>query len=125
MCCSNAYHNLLHVTDVTQGQANLVQELQANWKHAGKPGFSWTQLLALAIAAPVHDLGHPGTSNVHQVARSKGTAAELPDGYPANEQLHVKAFLQLVEGCGLLDRLTAEDRAQVSVAAVQHWLADK
>ena len=58
---SNPYHNIVHLVDVLQTCAAFLGEFGAS-KLVNE-----TDILALFLAALVHDIGHPGLSNAYQV----------------------------------------------------------
>jgi 3'5'-cyclic nucleotide phosphodiesterase len=58
---ANPYHNLVHLVDVMQTCAAFLGEIGA------ANILNDTDILALFLAALVHDIGHPGLSNAYQV----------------------------------------------------------
>lgn len=56
-CRSNPYHNSTHAADVVQALTCMLLTDQLN-RH-----FADLEILAMLIAAIVHDVGHPGVTN--------------------------------------------------------------
>ena len=57
----NPYHNMTHLTDVMQTCAVFMGEM------GGASVVNDTDILALFLAAFVHDIGHPGLNNAYQI----------------------------------------------------------
>ena len=57
----NPYHNMTHLTDVMQTCAVFMGEM------GGASVVNDTDVLALFLAALVHDIGHPGLNNAYQI----------------------------------------------------------
>ena len=75
----NTYHNDIHAADVTHTSFLF---LSGGLRHALPP----IEQLALILAAVVHDLGHPGTTNTFQI----NTKSELATKY--NELSVLESF---------------------------------
>ena len=57
----NPYHNFVHIVDVMQTCASFLTEMGASGV------LNDTDILALFLSAFLHDIGHPGLSNMYQI----------------------------------------------------------
>mmetsp|Transcript_37070 Transcript_37070/g.71117 ORF Transcript_37070/g.71117 Transcript_37070/m.71117 type:complete len:435 (+) Transcript_37070:2870-4174(+) len=86
----NAYHNAIHAADVVQRTCTILT-------HCCSRFLSKLQILSALLAAAIHDLRHPGTTNAHHVTTSNPLAMRF------NDQ-HVLENHSLVLALGLLRR---------------------
>lgn len=84
------YHNSVHAADVTQALAVMIAS--DTWP----AHLTDVELLAVIIAAAVHDLGHPGVSNDFHI-RTNSTTAQMFDASSVNECLHASLAEQLLK----------------------------
>lgn len=87
---SNPYHNSIHAADVTQCLGSFIA--LDDWNQQ----LTDLELLALLLAAIVHDIGHPGVTNDFQV-KTKSEAALLYNDISVNENGHCATAFQLLK----------------------------
>jgi cAMP-specific phosphodiesterase 4 len=82
----NPYHNAHHIVDVLQSTSSLIKEFN------GSKFLSDLDILALLVAAIIHDLEHPGTNNVYQVNAATPLAIRYNDMSVLENHHAAKAF---------------------------------
>jgi hypothetical protein len=96
-----AFHNFNHVFDVTQMLYTIINKSGLHTK------LSDSQLVGLFLAAPAHDLDHPGLSNTYQV--NAGTElAKKYNNTSVLESHHTDLCLALVDKLQLLSGVSTE-----------------
>lgn len=98
------YHSTIHVMDVTQYMFFLVHA--TNLKSLAGP----RRTVTLLLAAIMHDLEHPGKSNVYQV-NAKTELAIKYNNQSVLENHHADKADELLKKHGLFANLNAEDSA--------------
>ncbi len=96
-----AFHNFTHVFDVTQVLYSLVTKSGLTSK------LSDAQLCGLFLAAPSHDLDHPGLSNSYQV-NAETDLAKKYNNVSVLESHHTALCLGLVDELQLLANVAPE-----------------
>ena len=87
----NPYHNSSHATDVMLSAHQLL--LASGFGAALAPA----ELLAVLLAAAVHDVGHPGTSNAFQINSCAEVALRYND-VSVLENFHCATAFQIMRG---------------------------
>ncbi|XRB12552.1 3'5'-cyclic nucleotide phosphodiesterase [Pseudoscourfieldia marina] len=103
----NPYHNSTHAADVLQSTHVLltIESLRSQ--------FTDFQVLAMVLAAMVHDIGHPGYNNPFLVARRHELALQFND-QSVNEHYHALTAFEIMrsdESCNLMSALSDEHQA--------------
>jgi hypothetical protein len=88
------YHNSMHAADVTQSIHHAL------WTAGLGSKLDPLLLLATQLAAPVHDIGHPGVTNSFLVEQRHELAVRYSDKSVLENMHCVKAF-QVLEDAGL------------------------
>lgn len=106
-----AFHNFTHVFDVTQMLYTLVTKSGLHTK------LSDAQLVGLFLAAPSHDLDHPGLSNTYQVNAGTDLAKKY-NNTSVLESHHTDLCLALVDELKLLQNCSTE-KAEMIKATIK------
>lgn len=85
------YHNSMHAADVVH--AIYIMILMDEWGSL----LSDTELLALIVAAAVHDIGHPGVNNDFHARTNSESAQRYGHVGSINERCHARVALDLLE----------------------------
>eukprot|EP01062_Namystynia_karyoxenos_P015680 TRINITY_DN1570_c0_g1_i1.p1 TRINITY_DN1570_c0_g1~~TRINITY_DN1570_c0_g1_i1.p1 ORF type:complete len:1374 (+),score=357.79 TRINITY_DN1570_c0_g1_i1:81-4202(+) len=113
----NPYHNHIHAADVVQ---TLHWMLNASGLISSLPD---VDAFALLISAVIHDYDHVGLSNAFLVNTQHEFALEFNDQSPLEHHHTQHAFRLLqVDGCDILQNLSAEERKTFREAVVNHVL---
>jgi calcium/calmodulin-dependent 3',5'-cyclic nucleotide phosphodiesterase len=109
---ANPYHNNTHAADVTQTAAMVLRGLTKQIED-----FPKVEILALIIAAAVHDLAHPGVNNDFLI-NSKDNNALIYNDRSVNEMTHVSKAFQIAqhEDRNIFDGLTKDEYKRVGAA---------
>jgi len=107
--CTVTAGSLYHI-DQQRGK----QSIATAAANARESSFSRLELLALLIAAAVHDVGHPGTNNAYQVQNRTFLSSLFQDQHVL-EHTHVATTFAILRqpACDFLSELPAEEAAQV------------
>lgn len=89
----NPYHNITHLVDVMQTCAAFLGEMGAS------SVLNDTDILSLFLAAFVHDIGHPGLSNLYQVNAGSPLAIRYND-IAVLENYHCALAFEVFKECG-------------------------
>ena len=101
------YHNLTHVTDVTQTLGTFL----ATKKAMGL--FTDLDRLILLVSAISHDLDHPGTNNMYQTNKKTELASKY-DNKSVLENHHIDLSQSVMSKLGLFDNLSAADLSDLT-----------
>ncbi len=88
---SNPYHNIIHACDVLQTCYIIISK----GNFLSKKIFNSLDLSSLLIASMIHDIGHPGLSNVYQ--KNKKTEIGLLYNESPLENMHIKKGIEILE----------------------------
>jgi hypothetical protein len=114
----NPYHNVIHAADVTQNvHFFLSRESQSQVVHAFDYG-------AAIIAAAVHDVAHPGTTNNYHIRTSSEHAVTYNDK-SVLENMHVAQAFRLMQApeSNLLANLSEEERVRARTDIIEMVLS--
>lgn len=103
---SNPYHNVTHITDVTQFCVAVITHTKL---------LQWLpplNVVALFFGSVCHDLEHPGSSNVFAINEGTAIAKKFPNKCPL-EHHHVSWCKKLVAKHKLLSNLKPEDGEEI------------
>lgn len=103
---ANPYHNLRHITDVTQFSTAVVAKTKL---------FKWlppNSIVALFFGSVCHDLEHPGSSNKFVINEATEIAKKFPGKCPL-EHHHVAWCKQLMSKHKILSNMKSEDSSEV------------
>mmetsp|Transcript_148436 Transcript_148436/g.476720 ORF Transcript_148436/g.476720 Transcript_148436/m.476720 type:complete len:546 (-) Transcript_148436:45-1682(-) len=119
----NPYHNRIHAADVTHAAYHFWSQLSAQPHMEGY--FGEVDLLALLVAAAVHDVGHPGRTNEFLVKTQNPLALQYSDRSVLENHHAATAFMLLKEsGVPLLDhRLVSPPQDAIKARIVDMILA--
>jgi calcium/calmodulin-dependent 3',5'-cyclic nucleotide phosphodiesterase len=115
----NSYHNETHGADVLQTVHALITSAQLDqlW-------LSSLELLALLLAATIHDVDHPGTTNSFQIKTVSDFALCYNDrSVLENHHLHYSFQLLKNEEYNILQGLSCEEFAEVRGLVIDMVLA--
>jgi hypothetical protein len=90
---NNPYHNAIHATDVLQTTSIIL--LKGDVKD--KKVFDDFEIASMLIAGIIHDLGHPGTSNLYQINKGTKLALKYNDRSPLENMHCYKGFKILMK----------------------------
>lgn len=103
----NPFHNLMHITDVTQFCCTVLTSTKlAGW-------LSPIYLVALFFGAVCHDMEHPGTSNVLAINDKTTLAQKYGDSKCVLEDHHLTIAKLMIAKHNLFSNMTAADSGQV------------
>ncbi|EFC49940.1 predicted protein [Naegleria gruberi] len=104
----NAFHNSIHAADVLQTFMYLLDLIGMI------PFLTHEELLAVILAAAMHDFQHPGTTNQFQILSSSDLAITYSDK-SVLESHHVASFYRVLqqEKYNILKTLSAKQRRQI------------
>ena len=100
------YHNLTHVTDVTQTLGTFLATENA------MSLFTDLDRLILVVSAISHDLDHPGTNNMYQVNKKTELASKY-DNKAVLENHHIDLSQSVMNKLGLFDNLSEADLGEL------------
>ena len=90
---NNPYHNAIHATDVLQTTSIIL--LKGDVKD--KKVFDDFEIASMLISGIIHDLGHPGTSNLYQINKGTKLALKYNDRSPLENMHCYKGFKILMK----------------------------
>ena len=90
---NNPYHNAIHATDVLQTTSIIL--LKGDVKD--KKVFDDFEIASMLIAGIIHDIGHPGTSNLYQINKCTKLALKYNDRSPLENMHCYKGFKILMK----------------------------
>ncbi|KAL1508609.1 hypothetical protein AB1Y20_004706 [Prymnesium parvum] len=116
--CSKLYHNSIHGADVALGTHLFLT------KFGQVERLSKVQLLAVLVAAMMHDFNHPGTTNPHEV-RVGTSRAHMHSDSSVLERHHLHSTFCLLsyEQFNIFAPLSTEDRRSVRALMIELVLA--
>lgn len=116
------YHNQVHACDVSSTLFNYI-ERNAGLRHSDW-GFELIEIYAMLISAAGHDINHPGTNNMYEVA-TRSQLSLVYNDRSVLENYHIYIFYNLMSmpelnACG---RLQAEELKKLRQCIVSNILA--
>lgn len=103
---NNPFHNLMHITDVTQFCCTVLTSTKLNeW-------LSPIHLVSLFFGAVCHDMEHPGTSNVLAINDKTILAQKYGDSKCVLEDHHLTIAKMMIAKHNLFSNMKAAEREQ-------------
>ena len=90
---NNPYHNAIHATDVLQTTSIILSKGKVKEKKV----FDDFEIASMFIAAIIHDICHPGTSNLYQINKCTKLALKYNDKSPLENMHCYKGFKILMK----------------------------
>ena len=90
---NNPYHNAIHATDVLQTTSIILSKGDVKDKKV----FDDFEIASMLIAGIIHDIGHPGTSNLYQINKCTKLALKYNDRSPLENMHCYKGFKILMK----------------------------
>lgn len=114
----NPFHNFHHAVSVMHFLAVMLNEIE------GCEMFSELNLFTLILSALVHDVDHPGKTNLFEINSGSALALVYNDlSVLENHHCSMSFKLMLKPGTNILSRLTLEQRKEVRKALISNVLA--
>jgi hypothetical protein len=103
-CRPNPYHNSTHAADVTQALLCMLTQDRLDTK------FTDLELFALILSAIIHDVAHPGFSNLF-LTKTQDEQALMYNDQSSNEALSLSIGFKILQApsCNLFINMSRED----------------